>query len=180
MTDNVYPLLMVPQDVMRACAARVRELRIGQNVTQKELAERVGVAEAVTDNPMRLLMTTASTVYVTMRITNNSKASLIITAGNNSKFTLVCGISGTVVDARGTHSISRTITTAAIYRPTTNQTVPVGGSVDLIYQITNIWSEDGTTDPQHIESGTLTLSPTLKLGGTDAYPLSGGLLGITC
>ena len=43
--DNVYPLLMVPQDVMRSCAARVRELRIRQNITQKELAERVGVAE---------------------------------------------------------------------------------------------------------------------------------------
>ena len=45
MADNVYPLLMVPQDVMRLCAARVRELRIRQNITQKELAERVGVAE---------------------------------------------------------------------------------------------------------------------------------------
>ena len=45
MTDNVYSLLMVPQDVMRACAARVRELRIRQNITQKELAGRVGVAE---------------------------------------------------------------------------------------------------------------------------------------
>ena len=45
MADNVYPLLMVPQDVMRSCAARVRELRIRQNITQKELAERVGVAE---------------------------------------------------------------------------------------------------------------------------------------
>ena len=45
MTDSVYSLLMVPQDVMRECAARVRELRIRQNITQKELAERVGVAE---------------------------------------------------------------------------------------------------------------------------------------
>ena len=45
MTDNIYSLLMVPQDVMRECAARVRELRIRQNITQKELAERVGVAE---------------------------------------------------------------------------------------------------------------------------------------
>ena len=45
MTDNIHPLLMVPQDVMRACAARVRELRIRQNITQKELAGRVGVAE---------------------------------------------------------------------------------------------------------------------------------------
>ena len=45
MTDNVYPLLMVPQDVMHECAKRVRELRIRQNITQKELAERVGVAE---------------------------------------------------------------------------------------------------------------------------------------
>ena len=45
MTDNVYSLLMVPQDVMRECAARVRKLRIRQNITQKELAKRVGVAE---------------------------------------------------------------------------------------------------------------------------------------
>ena len=45
MTDNVYQLLVVPQDVMHECAARVRELRIRQNITQKELAERVGVAE---------------------------------------------------------------------------------------------------------------------------------------
>ena len=47
MTDNVYPLLMVPQDVMHECARRVRELRIRQNITQKELAERVGVAEGM-------------------------------------------------------------------------------------------------------------------------------------
>ena len=45
MNDNIHPLLMVPQDVMHECAARVRELRIRQNITQKELAERVGVAE---------------------------------------------------------------------------------------------------------------------------------------
>ena len=45
MADNVFDMLIVPQDVMRTCAARVRELRIRQNITQKELAERVGVAE---------------------------------------------------------------------------------------------------------------------------------------
>ena len=45
MADNVYQLLMVPKDVMRECAARVRELRISQNITQRELATRVGVAE---------------------------------------------------------------------------------------------------------------------------------------
>lgn len=44
-TDNIHQLLVVPQDVMHECAARVRELRIRQNITQKELAERVGVAE---------------------------------------------------------------------------------------------------------------------------------------
>ena len=45
MTDNVFSMLAVPQDVMRECARRVRELRIMQNITQKELAERVDVAE---------------------------------------------------------------------------------------------------------------------------------------
>ena len=45
MTENVCPLQMVPQEVMREFARRARELRLGQNITQKELAERVGVAE---------------------------------------------------------------------------------------------------------------------------------------
>ena len=45
MTDNVFGMLAVPQDVMLACAKRARELRISQNITQKELATRVGVAE---------------------------------------------------------------------------------------------------------------------------------------
>ena len=45
MPDNVFDLLIVPQDVMRECAQRARELRISRNITQKELAERVGVAE---------------------------------------------------------------------------------------------------------------------------------------
>ena len=45
MTDNVFSMLAVPQDVMLACAKRARELRISQNITQKELATRVGVAE---------------------------------------------------------------------------------------------------------------------------------------
>ena len=45
MTDNVFDMLIVPQDVMHTCARRSRELRIRQNITQKELAERVGVAE---------------------------------------------------------------------------------------------------------------------------------------
>ena len=45
MTDNVFDMLIVPQDVMHSCAKRARELRLSQNITQKELAERVGVAE---------------------------------------------------------------------------------------------------------------------------------------
>ena len=45
MTSNINPLLMVPQDVMIECAKRARELRIQQQITQKELAQRVGVAE---------------------------------------------------------------------------------------------------------------------------------------
>ena len=45
MPNNIFSMLAVPQDVMHECAARVRELRIRQNITQKELAERVGVAE---------------------------------------------------------------------------------------------------------------------------------------
>ena len=37
--------LLVPQDVMHAYAKRVRALRIQFGITQKELSQRVGVAE---------------------------------------------------------------------------------------------------------------------------------------
>ena len=41
-----YPLtLLVPQDVMHSYAKRVRALRIQFGITQKELAQRIGVAE---------------------------------------------------------------------------------------------------------------------------------------
>lgn len=140
---------------------------------------RVGVSDDADGFPTRLLTTTASTVYLTMRLTNNSRATLNLAVGSNAKFTLVCPVRGTVTDFQGEHSIERTITVVGIYRPTTAQTVAVGGYVDLVYQLTNIWSTDGTTQPQLIESGSLVLSPTLKYYGTDEYPLSGGPIGIT-
>ena len=45
MSDNVPLSLLVPQDIMLAYAKRVRALRIQFGITQKELAQRVGVAE---------------------------------------------------------------------------------------------------------------------------------------
>ena len=45
MSDNVPLSLLVPQDIMLAYARRVRTLRIQLGITQKELAQRVGVAE---------------------------------------------------------------------------------------------------------------------------------------
>ena len=141
--------------------------------------QRRGVATSATGTPAGMLATTASTVYVFMRLTNNSQSTLNLTVGTNTKFTLVCNITGSVEDVQGTHSINRTVTTAAIYRPRANQTVPVGGYVDLVYQIKNIWNYgDGTTAPTFIESGSIMLAPSLKSDGTDAYPLSGGISGV--
>ena len=45
MPDNVPLSLLVPQDIMLAYAKRVRTLRIQFGITQKELAQRVGVSE---------------------------------------------------------------------------------------------------------------------------------------
>ena len=45
MSDNTSLSLLVPQDIMLAYARRVRTLRIQLGITQKELAQRVGVAE---------------------------------------------------------------------------------------------------------------------------------------
>ena len=53
MTDNVFDMLIVPQDVMHTCAKRARDLRLSQNITQKELAERVGVAEGTPAQPRK-------------------------------------------------------------------------------------------------------------------------------
>ena len=44
MPDNTPLSLLVPQDIMLAYAKRVRALRIQFGITQKELAQRVGVA----------------------------------------------------------------------------------------------------------------------------------------
>ena len=44
MAFKIHPLLMVPQDIMNECAERSRRLRLQQNITQQEFAERVGVA----------------------------------------------------------------------------------------------------------------------------------------
>ena len=45
MSNNAPLSLLVPQDIMLAYAKRVRTLRIQFGITQKELAQRVGVAE---------------------------------------------------------------------------------------------------------------------------------------
>ena len=45
MLNNAPLSLLVPQDIMLAYARRVRTLRIQLGITQKELAQRVGVAE---------------------------------------------------------------------------------------------------------------------------------------
>ena len=45
MPDNAPLSLLVHQDVMHMYAKRVRALRIRYEITQKELAQRVGVAE---------------------------------------------------------------------------------------------------------------------------------------
>ena len=45
MPDNAPLSLLVPQDIMLAYAKRVRTLRIQFGITQKDLSQRVGVAE---------------------------------------------------------------------------------------------------------------------------------------
>ena len=140
----------------------------------------MGVATSDTGTPAMLFTTTASTVYLTMRITNNSGKTMNLAVGTNTKFTLVMTVAGTVGDQQGSHSISRTVTTAAIYRPTTSQTVAAGGTVDLVFQIQRIWNINDTTQPGLIESGSITLRPKLKYQGTDEYPMTGsGVIGIT-
>lgn len=136
--------------------------------------DRVGLATTATGSTVTRMTTTASDIYVRMRLYNNTGSSVTLNV-RDGRFVLSTRITGTVVDQSGTHSIDRTQTSSLVY-PTSDITVADGGYGDMVFRITNIWSNSASSSPTLIESGTLDIAPTLQFyrGGTmTAFPLYG-------
>lgn len=138
--------------------------------------DRVGLALTTTGATTTRMTTTASDIYVKMRIYNNTGRSVTLNV-RDGRFVLSTRIRGTVVDYTGTHSIDRTQTSGVVY-PTSDITVADGGYGDMVFDITNIWSNSAGTQPTLIESGELDIAPTLQFyrgGTTTDFPLVAGL-----
>ncbi len=136
--------------------------------------DRVGLATTATGSTVTRMTTTASDIYVRMRLYNNTGGSVTLNV-RDGRFILSTRITGTVVDQSGTHSIDRTQTSSLVY-PTSDITVSDGGYGDMVFRITNIWSNSAGTSPTLIESGSLDIAPTLQFyrGGAAAdFPLHG-------
>lgn len=136
--------------------------------------DRVGLATTATGSTVTRMTTTASDIYVKMRLYNNTGSSVTLNV-RDGRFILSTRITGTVVDYSGTHSIDRTQTSSLAY-PTSDVIVADGGYTDLVFSITNIWSNSAGTSPTLIESGSLDIAPTLQFyrGGTATdFPLYG-------
>ena len=136
--------------------------------------DRVGLAATATGSTVTRMTTTASDIYVRMRLYNNTGSSVTLNV-RDGRFILSTRITGTVVDQSGTHSIDRTQTSSLAY-PTSDITVSDGSYGDMVFRITNIWSNSAGTSPTLIESGSLDIAPTLQFyrGGTETdFPLHG-------
>lgn len=135
-----------------------------------------GIAKTNTASVDILIRTTGSDAYITMRFNNNSGRTLDIAGGSNTKFTLKCEISGSIVSNGVTTNISRTIANGKAYI-TASMATPSSGTISvadgsyasLVYRIPNIWSTDGTTTPSIIDSGEVTLLPRLYYNGETIY-----------
>ncbi len=132
---------------------------------------RLGLAASVGDNPAISITTGSNSLFIVMRLYNNGPNTIRITGGFNEKFTLVARVTGNVVDNTGNVSIDRTQTTAQLISPSSGQQVSVapGGYIDLIYSLSNIWSNNSSTSPSRIDSGSLTIGGALMYSGTREY-----------
>lgn len=136
--------------------------------------QAVGLATTATGSTVTRLTTIDSNIYVRMRLYNNTGSSVTLNV-RDGRFVLSTRITGTVTDYIGTSEIDRTQTSELVY-PTSDITVADGGYGDMVFQLRNIWSNTAGSNPRQIESGEVTVAPTLQFyrGGTMTdFPLYG-------
>lgn len=145
--------------------------------------DRVGIATSQGGTYSTLLTTTASSLYVKMKLYNTTGRSVSLANVTDGRFILSTKITGTVVDAQGSHTVDLDPQISQLVSPTVDPSVADGGYVEMIFQITDIWNYTQGVSPSLIESGSLDIAPTLKFasgGSTTAFPLYGLARVISC
>lgn len=138
--------------------------------------QRWGVATSGIVSSTQTITTTASTVYVTMRLYNSSGFDITIYGGTaeNGKFTLKTTVSGSIVDGQTEEEIDiyREQPSSAIVYPDTITSITIqnGTYGEIVYAVTNIWSNDGTHVPARIQSGNVVIASELYYQGANAFP----------
>lgn len=137
--------------------------------------QRWGVATSGIVSSTQTITTTASTVYVTMRLHNSSGFDITIYGGTteNGKFTLKTTVSGSIVDGQTeeTIDINREQPSSSIVYPAsgTSITIPNGTYGEIVYAVTNIWAPEGGSAPARIQSGSVSILSELYYQGTDKF-----------
>ncbi|MBP5172798.1 MAG: hypothetical protein J6W74_00110 [Bacteroidales bacterium] len=130
--------------------------------------DRVGIALVGSSSFVSNLTTNANNLQVKMRLYNQTGRAVTLYNVTNGRFILSTKITGTVVDARGTHTVDLPAQISQLATPTTDPAIADGSYVEMTFQISNIWNYTAGVQPSLIESGSLNIAPSLQFfsGGT--------------
>ena len=133
--------------------------------------DRIGLALTQSGTYSTMLRTNQSDIYLKMRLYNQTGRSVTLNVRDN-RFRVSTRITGSTDT---TASIDRTQVSQLI-SPTSDPTIADGGYVEMIFGLTNIWSNTAGQAPTVFTEGNLTIVPTLQFisGGSAAdFPLYG-------
>lgn len=138
----------------------------------------VSLSEAVSND--QAVTTKLDDVYVTMRFYNNSDNAITIATGSNAKFQLVTEFVGTIVRNGVTQTIDRTVANGKAYRTSmilnsgTTVSIAAGSYGELLYKVENIWSLDGTSGGQQLDSGSVSIKSSIYYNGGTEFDINTG------
>lgn len=140
---------------------------------------RVGISVSQATSTTTTITTTSADVYVTMQFYNKkSSGSITIATGTNAKFQLKTEFSG-MVDINGVQTpIDRTVANGKAHVTSTllnssNITIAAGGNAALLYNVSNIWSVDGTSASQ-ARGGSVTIKSSIYFNGGEEFGVEVG------
>ena len=127
--------------------------------------DRIGLALTQGGTYSTLLRTNQSDIYLKMRLYNQTGRSVTLNVRDN-RFRVSTRITGSTDT---TASIDRTQVSQLI-SPTSDPTIADGGYVEMIFGLTNIWSNTAGQAPTVFTEGDLTIVPSLQFvsGGSAA------------
>ena len=138
--------------------------------------DRIGIATAQGGSYSTLLRTNLSNIYLKMRLYNQTGRSITLNVRDN-RFRVSTRITGNRVDSHTSQSVSIDRTQVSqLISPTSDPTIADGGYVEMIFGLTNIWSDTPGGSVAAFDSGNLTIVPSLQfVSGSSAadFPLYG-------